>query len=492
MFKNYYIILLSFFIVACGSTESGKKLTVALGVEPISLTPFESNDIPSYKVRWQIYDRLISVSPEGEVIPELAETWTNINPTTLQITIKTNVVFHNGKPFTVEDAVYSVNTAVNSSFLSTVLGVIDNATVVNDNTFQVNLSKPYAPALALLSHSGMLMTSEEFNTEELKSLEIGTGPFQFVEWNRGQNIVLKKNDSYWGEVAEVDTVNFIIVPDASVRSIIVETGEADVAYDLDGSDRERLLASKDVIYKEASFPTVHYLGFNTSKGPLTNQTLRQAIAMAIDFQGIVDTIAFGAGETATSLLQESVFGAYTGLPKRERNIEKAKDLLVQAGIAPNTKIPLYAIEGPRKKMAEIIQANLREIGLDIEVSVLEWATMLDYARKGNLDMFILGWTSIPADADIGMYSLINSNTHGAGGNYTFYNNPKIDQLLEQGRAVQDTEKRKLIYQEIQEILYTELPMIPTYHPYHNVVMSKDIKYFDMNLYSIHRLNKIKY
>ena len=492
MFKNYYIILFSFFIVACGSTESEKKLTVALGIEPISLTPFESNDIPSYKVRWQIYDRLISVSPEGEVIPELAETWTNINSTTLQITIKTNVLFHNGKLFTIEDAVYSVNSAIKSSFLSTILGVIDSATVINDNTFQVNLSKPYAPALALLSHSGMLMTSEEFNTEELKSLEIGTGPFQLVEWNRGQNIVLKKNENYWGEIAEVETVNFIVVPDASVRSIIVETGEADVAYDLDGSDRERLLASKDIIYKEASFPTVHYLGFNTSKGPLTNQTLRQAIAMAIDFQGVVDTVTFGAGETATSLLQESIFGSYTRLPKREQNIEKAKALLAQVGIASNTKLSLYATEGPRKKIAEILQANLREIGLNVEVSILEWATMLDYARKGNLEMFVLGWTSIPADADIGLYSLLNSNTHGSGGNYTFYNNPKIDQLLEQGRAVQDSEKRKLIYKEIQEIIYIELPMIPIYYPYHNVVMNKNIKFFDMNLYSVHRLNKIKY
>lgn len=487
--KNILLLFL-FTLSFCTSQKDLSKLTVALSIEPISLTPFESNDIPSYRVRWQIFDRLVTMDKKGNILPSLAIAWTNIDDMTLQLTLRSNVVFHNGQLFTAKDAKYSIEQAIKTPTLSTVLGVIKSADIINDYTINVKLSVPYAPALAVLSHSGFLMTPKNIIREKGETPIIGTGPFKLETWNRGQSITLTRNDNYWGNIPKIESIQFLVVPDASVRSIIVETGEADIAYDIDGSEKERLLQDTTVQYLETPFPTVHYLGFNTTRAPYNNKLFRQAIAEVIDYQGIINSVAFGSGELAVSLLHSSIFGSYNQFPIRKRNLEKAKTLLKESGVKLDNVIPMYTIEGPRKKMAEIIQANLKEIGLIIDVQVLEWGTMLDFARKGNLDTFILGWTSIPADADIGLYSLTYSKNFGSGGNYSFYNNNRVDVLLENAREERNMQQRKDLYKEIQEILYEELPLIPLYHPYNNAVISKDIKGFELDLFSVHELKTV--
>ncbi len=489
MLKRLSLLLLVVFVGACASESAtdNKKLRVAVPFEPVSMTPFGSNDTSSYRVRWQVFDRLVNTGQGGKILPMLAVSWEDLSATTIQLALRSNVMFHDGEEFTSEDVKYSVESAVASSDLFAVIGVIKDVDIVDRYTVNINFNVPYSQKALVLGHPGILMTKR--SAMESDTL-IGTGPYKFKEWNRGLSVILTQNEEYWGEGPFFEEVEFVVVPEASVRTIVAETGEVDIAYELDGSEKENLTNSSTLTYLEGVAPTIHYLGFNLTKPAYADKRFRQAVAMAIDYQGIVERVAFNVGAPATSLIHGGVLGAKSDLPARQRNLEEAKKILSEIDV-PET-INIYAIDGVRKKMAEIIQANLMEIGLNVQVVTLEYATMLDYAKKGNLDMFILGWTTIPPDADIGLNALLFSSNKFTGGNYSAYSNAQVDQLLIDGRKELNPQTRNQMYAQLQEIVYDELPLIPLYHPHNNAIINKNIKNFEVSYFGIHELQTVKY
>ncbi len=488
MLKKLSIMLLAVYTASCGSSPTSNNiLKIAVPIEPVSLTPYASNDTASYRVRWQIFERLIDTDKNGVMNPMLATSWTNISPTTIQLTLRSNVLFHNGKEFTAEDAKHSIESAVASSDLFAIIGVIKDVDVVDDYTINVNYHTTYGPKDLILGHPGILMTSKSTLEEDPESL-IGTGAFKYKQWDRGQKVTLSKFDDYWGGASTFEEVEFLVVPEASVRSIVVETGEVDIAYDIDGSDVERIRQNSELNYLQDTSPTVHYLGFTLTKPQYQDKRFRQALSLAIDYQGIVEQVVFGIGEVAPTLLQKEVFGAHQSLPVRKRDLVAAKALL--EGVELPETINIYTIDGIRKKMAEIIQANLLELGMNAQVQTLEWPTMLDFAKKGNLDLFMLGWTTVPPDADIGLTSLILSENKFVSGNYSAYSNTEIDRLLKAGRSELNTAKRIQIYNQVLEMLYEDVPLIPLFHPYHNAVTKKDIQGFKINYFSTHDIKSV--
>ncbi|MGL5956263.1 MAG: ABC transporter substrate-binding protein [Brevinema sp.] len=487
-------ILVYFFIfsvVGCASIEKKNLITIAIPTEIPSLTPYAQNDTTSYRIRWQIFERLIAMDTNGDLLPSLAVSWTNISPTVFQVKLRQGVTFHNGAPFTAEDVKYSVERAASAPTLNAVLSIIKGAEIVDEETVNILLNAPYAAIDVIMTHSGLVMThAETQKTVGSSDIYIGTGPYKFVEWKRGDSISLVRNDNYWADLPNIENLLFRVVPDDSVRALVVETGEIDIAYDIAGGDRERFLNSSQVQFIEAPTARQEYLGFNVGRAPntlWTNKLIRQALAYAIDYQGIVDSVMFGGAVPASSMLAPMVFGVNTNLPVRTRNLEKAKELLAQVGISPGTRGKIYAIEGPRKKIAEVIQANAQELGIILEIVIFEWAKFLESAGRGELELFLAGWVNIPSDPDVGMYALVYSRNKGPGGNYTFYGNPEIDALLDIGRREQNIEQRLVAYYKAQEIIYDDMPLLPLFYSFNNVALSKDIKGFVLNQFSIHEL-----
>ncbi|MGL5956958.1 MAG: ABC transporter substrate-binding protein, partial [Brevinema sp.] len=227
------------------------------------------------------------------------------------------------------------------------------------------------------------------------------------------------------------------------------------------------------------------------KNPIwKDQRVREAIALAIDREGIINSVLFGSGTPAASIIYETVVGHYDGLTPRKRDVEKAKALMREAGVPVGTKMSMWTTEGPRQKMMEIIQANLKEIGLDASIEVYEWARFLDGTGKGEHDAFILGWTTVTGDADYGISTLVHTDAFGGPGNRSFYSNPRVDQLLDQARIEVDPVKRNEMYKEIQIILDQEQPFFPLFYKLSNVGTSKNVKGFLFNIADHHRLKTV--
>ncbi len=488
MLKILSIFLIALTACAYENPANSQKLKIAIPIEPISLVPFTSNEKASYRVRWQIFEHLVKADRNGVIKPVLAVSWEDISPETVRLSLRSNVYFHNGEEFTAEDAAYSVNAAANSLDLIAITGVIKNAEVVDRYTIDVNFHEPYGAKTAILGQSGILMTSKSAMESNPESV-IGTGAYTFKNWERGQKVELARFDDYWGGKPYFEEAEFIVIPESSVRSIVVETGDAHVAYDVDESDKERILSEDKLKYYEDTSPAVNYVGFNLTKPQFQDVRLRQALAAAIDYDGIINQVVYGVGETAPTLVQQEIFGANTNLASRKRDIAQAKSLL--DGVELPASVTITTIEGVRKKMAEIIQANLLELGIDAQIQTLEWGAMLDEGRKGSMDMFMFGWTSVPPDSDIALSSLVLTDNKFTGGNYTAYSNPKVDDLVLKARSETNADARAAHYNEVLEILYEDLPMIPIFYPYSNAVTRKDIQGFKVDYFAVHDIKDLR-
>ncbi|MGL5955937.1 MAG: ABC transporter substrate-binding protein [Brevinema sp.] len=491
MLKKLLLLGMILWLGACQSNEN-PELVIAAPVEPSDIKPYTINEGHAYKVRWQIFDRLITADSKGNLIPGIATGWELIDPTTIELTIRQGVVFHNGDLLTMEDIKYSIDTAISVSTLQSTLGVFKASEIVDNQTIRVFLHEPNASAFALFSASGFLISSKKSMTESTDPNTVynGTGPFKFVEWNRGQNIILERHDQYWGTPAYVQKVNYRIIPEASVRMIAVETGEVDIAYDIDGADREQAINNPNVNYIEEKGSRMDYLGMTMTKAPFNNPKVREAIAWALDIEGMISSVMFGSAEYADSAINDTILYYYDGIPKRTKDLQKARALLSEAGILRGQKIDLWTMDGFRRKLAEIVQANLSELGFEVNIIVYEWATYVEGLSRGDAPMFFLGWTTNPLDADAGLYSILHSSSRGAGGNYLMYSHPLLDEYLDIGRNVSDPEIRREVYQWAQQHIYDEAPLVPLFYFYNNVATSKQITQFVLDPFSYHELKHV--
>lgn len=498
MFKK--LLLLVLFMGSCteNNTESKDVLRVGIPLEPVSLYPYGSNDVASARISVNIFDRLLEKDKDGNLIPSLATSWEVIDPTQLKLVLRTNAVFHNGEVLSPEDVKFSLEQAIKSPEIQHIANPIKEIEIVDGETVLIKLHAPFAPILSHLAHSAMGILNKKAAQEagqEIDQKPVGTGPYKLKAWNRGQNVLLEAHTQYWGEPVKISNIVLSVIPEASARTIALETGDLDIAYDIDAVDRDRIQEHTELQLIEQPIARIEYFGFNIEKGsnPIwKDQRVREAVSLAIDRDGYIDSILFGAGTPASSPIYKTVIGHYSGLTPRQRNLERAKELIKEAGVAPGTKVGIWTSDGQRQKTAEIIQANLKEIGLEADINVYEWGRFLDGTSKGEHDTFLLGWTTVTGDADYGMYNLLHSKAFGGAGNRTFYSNETVDNLLDAARVELDTEKRNDLYKQVQVIFDKELPFFPLVYKLSNVGASKKVKGFVFDVNDSHRLNTVHF
>ncbi len=247
------------------------------------------------------------------------------------------------------------------------------------------------------------------------------------------------------------------IPENTVRAIELETGGVDIAYNIDPTDEFRLTGVPGLRLDKSQTLSTSYIGFNVQKEPFNDVRVRQAINYALDVEAVVDYIYTGQAAPAGGPLAPLVWGAID-VEGYQFDPEKAKALLAEAGYPNGFSTTIWTNDNPlRMQIAEMFQADLAEIGVDVEVLIVPWATYLEDTALGKHDMFILGWGTVTADADYGMYALFHSSQHGDPGNRTFYSNPRVDELLDAGRRETDPEKRMAIYHEVQEVIVEDAP-----------------------------------
>lgn len=486
----------------------GGDLILAVLSDASSLDPAGSNDVPSSVVQANIYETLVNRDENNEIIPGLAESWEQVDETTWSFKLREGVMFHDGEEFNAEVVKMNLERILDPAVASPRLFLFEMITsveVVSDYEVNITTEYPFAPLLAHLSHNGGGMVSPASIEADYEALNggsdpgsvisekpIGTGFFKFESWNPGSEIKLVKNEDYWGEEgAKVDSVTFRVVPDSQVRAADLETGNVHIIDPVQPNEVERINNSGVAsVYQKAS-SSLAYLGFNTEKAPFDNPLVRQAISKAIDRESIISGIYDNYGIPAIGPLAPGIFGYTEDIDATEYNMEEAKALLEEAGMADGFETTLWTNDNPqRQAIAVLVQEALAELNITVEIEVLEFGAYLEQTAAGQHDMFILGWSNPTGDADYGTYALFHSSQKGNPGNRSFYENPEVDELLDEGRRETDPAAREAIYAEVAQLLTDDAPMAFLLHTEYLTGISDNVQGFDIGTDGIYQLRDV--
>ncbi len=348
-------------------------------------------------------------------------------------------------------------------------------TTPDSHTLRIELRRPFAPFLSILAMpNAAVVPKEEAEKwgDQFSQHPVGTGPFQFVSWTPHVSVEVKAFDDYFLGRPYVDSMRFRVIPDTVARLYEFQVGNLESINQIADEKYESIKANTDfpgVLQEKATLNT-YYMGFNVTLKPFDNKLVRQAFNYAIRKDTIVNVIRRGRGSVAEGVLPPGLPSYNPELKGYSYNKQKAIELLKEAGYEDRSKLGVieywYNATGPNDpnaKLAEVIQQNLREIGVETKLQSTDWGTYLKKLDRGELAMFRLGWVADYPDADNFMYILFHSSMHGEAGNHTYFANAEVDELLEKGRTTADREKRTAYYRRAEEIIVEEAPWIFLYH-----------------------------
>jgi peptide/nickel transport system substrate-binding protein len=335
--------------------------------------------------------------------------------------------------------------------------------------------------------------------EDFSRAPVGTGPFKFVEWRTNTHVIIERNPDYWGDKTPLDRVIFKVVPEEGARMIALQTGAADMVLQPSPAQLPTFRRDGKYVVHEAPGLRVVYFGMNTALPPFDDVRVRQAMLHAVDRKAILENIMEGSAVPVRSVISPGVFGFkdmnLDQLYPFDRN--RAKALLAQAGWTPGPdgvvqkggqKMSLnwLSVRGRYPKDGEIteaIQAMLKEVGVETRVQFLEWGTVFSEVRAVplNRNLFIWGWVTTNADADYSLYAQFHSKQlQPTGWNTARYANPRVDQLLEQGRRSLNQAERERLYAEVQDLVAKEMVWIPVYNTKEIVLTGAHVKGFQVH------------
>nr|WP_232336788.1 ABC transporter substrate-binding protein [Planococcus lenghuensis] len=470
--------------------EVQDTLIFGRGGDSVTLDPIGATDGESFKVTKNIFETLVNFGEQDtDVVPEnngLAESWEiSEDGLTYTFDLREGVLFHDGTEFDANAVVanferWAAGDADSAPYYSSMFGgyagepghIIESVTAVEDHVVEFKLTRPSAPFLKNLAMSPFGIASptafEELG-EEFGNNPVGTGPFQFVEWQRNDTVTVERFEDYWQEgLPNLERIIFRAIPDNSARLNSLLSGEIDLADGINPADAATIADEPELQLWERPSMNIGYLGFTTTREPFDDPLVRQALSYAIDKQAIVDAFFEGYAETAKNPLPPVISGYNDEIEDYTYNPEKAKELLAAAGYPDGFEMELWAMPVPRpympdgQKVAEAIQANLADVGVTAEIVSFEWATYLEKAKNGEADAFLLGWTGDNGDADNFLYVLLDQDNIGSN-NYTRYENQELHDILIEAQTETDEEARAELYRQAQEIIHEDAPMVPLAH-----------------------------
>jgi len=460
-------------VLPLGSVQAreGGDMNIAIGADPESLDPAEAESSPAAMVMIHAMEGLFDMTPDGEIVPHLARDYeVSEDGLEYEIYLREGIEFHDGAYFDAEAVEYNLerlqDEAAPFAFL---IDEVTEVEVVDDYTVRLHTDEPFAPLMAHLSHDFLSMVSPEAVEEygdDFSVNPVGTGPFEFVEWTRGEEVVMERNEDYWDDKAYLDSITFSIAPEDSTRVVMVETGEADAAMFVPPREMERLQDVPEVnIVQETSLRTI-YAGMNTRQEPFDDVRVRQAVNYAVDNEAIVEQVMDGAGSPSDAPISPDIFG-YEGQEPYEYDPDRARELLEEAGYEDGFSTTFHHPEGRYMMdttVAQAIQSQLADVGIDAELETMEWATYLEFLDEAPEDaeheMYLLGWGSVTGDADYGLYALFHSSEWAPyGSDYSYLGDDRVDELLEEARINPAPEDREGVYAEAIEIIWEEAPWL---------------------------------
>jgi peptide/nickel transport system substrate-binding protein len=445
---------------AAGEPKAGGTLTVALDGEIDTIDPHVSVTIVGFQVYTQIFEGLVQLNKTlDDVEPLLAESWEQPDDRTYIFTLRQGVKFHNGQDFTAADVEYSFNRVMDEEFNSARRPdflPVESLEVVDDYTVKFTMTEPFAPFLSKLETLRIVPNDPSI---DIAQNPIGTGPFKFVEWVSGQQIVVERNPEYWQEgLPYLDQVIFRPIPEPSTRVVELQTGSVDLLNAVPAKDVETLEADANLAVYRMMGVVRDHVGFNMEQPPFRdNPNLRQAIAWAVDRQTIVDSILFGLAAPAQVAIPTNHW-AYNPATADAfgYDLEKAAEFYALADPKPEQiTVKVSPTYPDQVKMAELMQQDLAKIGIDLQIEQLEWSTWIQQVvSDGDYEMEIV-LISGGSDPDDFFYQWHHT---GEVFNIWRYSDPEMDEMLNEARVTTDQAARKELYDQIQMKLIEDVPL----------------------------------
>ena len=301
----------------------------------------------------------------------------------------------------------------------------------------------------------------------------GTGPYIFKEWNSGESILLQRNDNYWGEPGAMENLKFVVMTEANARTIALETGEIDINANPAAIDLSRFESDSDIKVYSAPSTQVNYFSVNNTLSPTNDINVRKAIAHAINKQDLIDVVLEGRGIPMSTIVGAGQQYSDTSIPEYDYDLEKAKEYLAAAGY-PNGFDLTISIRSSNLTVAEVIQAQLGQIGINVKIDQREGAAYTALAMDGEMQATCSSWQPATSDADNPLRNLLYSESK-ASSNDSRYNSSKFDELLDAAIQETDPQKAQELYSEIQQLVYEDVPLIPLYSPNWTIAANVHVK-----------------
>lgn len=475
--------------------ETSDTLTVAVASDMTSMDPHVGKEIAAVVVTNNIFATLLAKDENGQIIPYVAESWEQVDDVTIDFKIRQDITFHDGSKLTAEDVAYSLNRAIESAYVAYIIDYAKNAEVLDEYTVRLNLKAPFLGALVNLTVPFTAIVPKavvESDPDGFLEHPIGCGPYEFVEWSHGNYCKLKAYDNYFLGKAKTENITFRIIPEAAQRTIALENGEVDLVYDFAVNDIPIVEENDNLQLYQNESVTTWYLALNTQDPVLSDVRVRQAIAKSINVQEIIDSVLYGAGTPANSLIPPSVIG-YPGedMPYYEQDIEGAKALLAEAGYANGLELELAVMEDVTRVAAcQVIQNQLSKAGITLKLNVCDGSTYTFRANDGEFQMMFFFWICAAGHGDYQQYSLLHSTQQGAAGNRSFYSNSEADEYIMNARQTMDEEVARENYRKLEAIVDEEVPCVELLYTTLNVGASKNVVDFQMDRAGYHNLESV--
>ena len=498
-----FFVLMS---VVMGLAWAQSRIVVGLQAEPVTLDAHQLTDYNSVRAAMPLFEGLVRFKDgRMELEPALAERWERSDDgLAYTFYLRAGLTFHDGTPIDADAVKFSIDRQIDPNhpyhdtgefaFAEITFGAVDRVEVLDPLTVRIHLKTPFGPFLgnmAMASASIVSPTAVARYGRDFSENPVGAGPFRFVSWRRGVEVVLERNPYYYRGVPQVEQIIFRPIVEDHSRLAALEAGEIDLAVNLPPDDLPRLRDNPAFTVAEDPGMSMHtwYLVFNVTRPPFDDVRVRQAVAHAIDREAIVAGILRGTGVVAKNFLPPAVWSYIEDVAQYPYDPERARELLAEAGHAGGLTIDFWMPEsgsGMQQPVAmgTVIQDYLRRVGINANIQVFEWGTYLARVivpteRVAELPaMFQLSWLGQNGDPDYHLYTLLSSGrVPPYGFNVGHYNNEVVTDLVERARQLPTQEERTPLYQEAQRLIMADLPVLPVNHETQIVVMRSGITGF---------------